>query len=181
MLLSCPKTESLLEFVTIPSEMRRWDRITFQVHSLTCQSCQEKMSAIRNKWDSYFRPEPDVTASLIKVYSRLQKDETLILKGWKLDGVKPASPSLSTAMLRQGWVFRGSVSLGLASLLLLLIFSQMKEEESVPYTAAVPHAANLPVAQFRVEDKNSIKVHYVQPELLHSMEFETTSHEGVIR
>lgn len=181
MLLNCPKMESLLEFVTIPSEMPRWDRFTFKVHALTCQSCQEKISSIQTKWDAFFRPEPDVTSSLIKVYSRLQKDETLILKGWKLDGVTPARVSLPASWLRQGWVFRGGVSLGLASLIMLLVFSQIKTEESVSYTSTVPHSMNLPVAQFRVEDKNSIKVHYVQPELIQSMEFETTSSEGEIR
>jgi hypothetical protein len=45
--------------------------------------------------------------------------------------------------------------------------------------APVPVAANehLPFAQIRVEDKdnNRVQVHYVQPELLQSVEFETTS------
>lgn len=177
MRLRCPKTESLMEFVTIPSEMSRWTRFSFKAHTLACKNCQEKISAIQTKWNSFFHPEPDVTSSLIKVYSRLQKDETLILKGWKLEGVKPAAPSLPTSLLRQGWVFRGGVSMGLASILMLLVFSQMRPENEDQMTKAVPHSANLPLAQFRVEDKNSIKVHYVQPELLQSMEFETTSGE----
>lgn len=177
MRLRCPKPDSLMEFVTVPSEMSRWKRFSFRAHTLACKPCQEKISVIQTKWNSYFRPEPDVTSSLIKVYSRLQKDETLILKGWKLDGVKPAAPSISTSLLRQGWVFRGGVSMGLASILLLLVFSQVRTENEGPMTAAMTHSANLPLAQFRVEDKNSIKVHYVQPELLQSMEFETTSGE----
>lgn len=171
--LKCPKPDSLFEFVSIPSEVSAWNRMSIKVHAFACPPCQEKMDGIQAKWNAYFTPEPDITSSLIKVYSKLQKDETLVLKGWKLAGAQPA-PSWRSSFLKQGWLFRGGVSLGLGSMAVLLVATQVKSDK-VPMTATVHRSAQVPLAQFRVEDKNSIKVHYVQPELLQSMEFETTS------
>ena len=172
-LLKCPKPDALFEFVSIPSEVSPWSRMSIKLHALACPPCQEKMNAIQAKWDAYFIPEPDITSSLIKVYSRLQKDETLVLKGWKLGRTQQTS-QWGSGFLKQGWLFRGAVSLGLGSVAILLVTTQVKSDKA-PMTAAVYRSAHVPLAQFRVEDKNSIKVHYVQPELLQSMEFETTS------
>lgn len=173
-LLKCPDSDSLFEYVTIPTEMRAWNRAGMRAHAFVCPPCQQKIKAIQEKWDAYFTPEPDVTASLIKVYSRLQRDETLVLKGWKLGGVQRPK-SLRESVVAQGWLFRGSVAASLAAVAFVLVSPQLKSEKEAAMVSATPQAAQLPLARFRVEDKNSIKVHYVQPELLQSIEFETVS------
>jgi len=175
MLLRCPNSDSLFEYVTIPTEMSRFSRTNMKVHSLLCPPCAQKIQAIRDKWDAYFTPEPDVTASLIKIYGRLQRDETLILKGWKLRGVQRPK-TLKESMVSQGWLFRGGVAAGLAAVAFIFVAPQLNSgKDAATLVNATPQAAQLPLARFRVEDKNSIKVHYLQPELLQSMEFETTS------
>ncbi len=173
-LLKCPDTDSLFEFVSIPSEMSLWSRANMKTHLFVCPLCQKGAQSIRDKWDAYFTPEPDITGSLIKVYSRLQKDETLVLKGWKLGGVQRQT-SFRDSVIGQGWLFRGAVATGLAVVAFFLVNPQGKLEKGDVLATAIPQSAQLPLARFRVEDKNRIKVHYVQPELLQSMEFETTS------
>jgi len=174
MLLKCPNSDALFEYVTIPTEMSFLRRTNMRTHTLLCPPCQQKIEAIRQKWDAYFTPEPDITASLIKIYGRLQRDETLVLKGWKLGGVQRPK-SLKESAIAQGWLFRGAVAAGLAAVAFVFVTPQVKSDRDLQLVASVPQAAQLPLARFRVEDKNSIKVHYIQPELLQSMEFETTS------
>ena len=169
-LLKCPKQEILLEYVSSPMGLGIWDRMTIRWHSLRCQTCHEKVSLIKSKWDSYFLVEPDdITSSLIRVYSRLQNDETLILKGWKLNNLR--SPrGFTSLLLGGGWLFRGAVALGVGCLITFLFTAQVssgkRSQELLP-------GMKVPYAQIRFEDKNRIQVRYVRPELLQSIEFET--------
>lgn len=180
MRLKCPKQESLFEYISIPREISLWKRLAIRLHTASCRNCQERMSTIKTKWDAYFTPEPELASSLIRVYSRLQNDETLILKGWKLSEQRPQS-SLRRRLFAEGWLFRGAVSLSLGSLLLLFVVTQvrsmrdMTSPENVAQSSNVSTNENIPFAQIRIEDKNRIQVHYVRPELLQSMEFETVS------
>lgn len=165
----CPSSERLLEFVTIPMEISLYARASVKAHSYSCAHCQKQIQQIQKTWRSYFAPEPDIASSLLRVYSRLQKDETLILKGWKL-GEMRKSPTLSEWLFNRGWLFRGGVSIATATLLLLIVTAQMKTE---PDNLMVKNSA--PFAQIRFEDEKETKVHFVRPELLQSIEFETTS------
>lgn len=171
MLLNCPSQEKLFESVSIARELSLWERARVRSHTWHCSGCREKKKALSQTWQSYLSPEPEVTSSLMKVYSRLQKDETLILKGWKLTEVSRPH-SLSHWLLKEGWLFRGGISLGAFGLVVALVVSQMSSEEPSLKVASVMKP---PMAQIRIENGNTVKVHYVQPELLQSMEFETTS------
>lgn len=173
--LRCPSVDSLREYVSISSEIPLRKRLALKSHALLCSSCQREMEKIRGIWKAYFTPEPDVTSSLIRVFSRLQKDETLILKGWKLNSNQQSEAR--RAFLREGWLFRGAVSLGFGALAFILVSTGIQSNDEPPMTEVVNRSASMgmPTAQFRVEEKNSIRVHYVKPELLESMEFETTS------
>lgn len=168
-LLSCPNSEQLFEFVSISQEMSWARRTSFRVHNAFCQDCHKKSADLQKTWQSYFTPEPDITSSLMRVYSRLQNDETLILKGWKL-GELPRPRSASDFLLGGGWLFRGAVSVAAMVILVLLVSSQMGTER--PEHLA---ANTIPFAQIRYENENSVQVQYVKPELLQTIEFETTS------
>lgn len=172
-LLSCPKQERLLEYVSVPDEMSFTARTTLRAHLSVCGKCRETAETVRQKCEAYLNPAPDITSSLLKVYSRLQNDETLILKGWKLSDVQTARPTRERA-LRSGWAFRGGLAFAVLLLMVSVLVSQFQSgtTEMVAERHAVP---KVPLAQIRIEDRNTVKVHYVQPELLQSMEFETTS------
>lgn len=175
-LLSCPKDERLFELVSIPDEVSFVDRLQLKAHLVGCTGCQQKATAIRKNWETCFIPEPDITGSLMKIYSRLQKDETLILKGWKLSPTRPMSPSMR--LIKEGWLFRGAVATAAAAAFFIVPWSQFSGQKA-PDVMVYNHSASMgqkpPLAQFRVENKNSIKVHYIEPELLQSIEFETTN------
>ncbi len=171
-LLNCPKTEGLLEFVSIPKEISLTRRLKHKLHLSTCQNCRERSQILEKKWSAFFTPEPEVTSSLLRVYSSLQKDETLILKGWKLSKSQPRKSFSPLVWLAEGWLFRGGVVaalVGVFSLVLWGRYSGMDRGKELSNAAAT-----IPFAQIRMEDKNRIKVHYIQPELLQSIEFETT-------
>ena len=174
MFLSCPKQELLLEFVTIRGEVSLLNRMTIRAHKLGCNTCREKIQSITESWDAYFRPEPDITNSLIKVFSRLQQDETLILKGWKLSEA-PRSRTIGDVLLREGWLFRGGVTAGLAVVVTLFVVNRFQPEGVSSFPAGMPLAetSKVPSAQIRFQDRNAVRVHYVQPELLQTIEFET--------
>jgi hypothetical protein len=105
----------------------------------------------------------------LRVYSRLQADETLILKGWKLNNVKRRK-EVSGFLLNEGWLFRGGVFLGLGAVVGAVVFSSLNQKPLSP--EGIPLKG--PFAQIRLQEKNKVKVHYLQPELLHTIEFETT-------
>lgn len=171
-LLKCLSQDCLLEYVSIPQEVSAWKKLHVRLHTVKCDACQNKLSSIRKNWDSYFAPETDITSSLLKVYSRLQTDETLILKGWKL-GEFQRRRDMNTALFKGGWLFRGAVSLGLAGLAVFVVLSQVSQNKTIEPRSTI--ASNqLPLAQIRVEEKNTVKVHYLEPELLQTIEFETT-------
>jgi hypothetical protein len=175
MLLSCPNTESLFEAISIPDEMSRVKRAAVHLHTLRCAACRERVSSLRAQWDAYFKPEPDITSSLMKVYSSLQNDETLILKGWKLS---PARAERRTGISRaqKGWLFGGGFSLALAAIFVVIGVTGVKlgHPDAAPVSPWT-QAAKAPLAQIRFEDENRVKVQYVQPELLQSIEFETSA------
>ncbi len=159
----CPKQDTLLEFVSIPAELSRVKKLSLKVHLLRCQPCEEKTAQLRQKWESFYVPEPEVTSSLLSIYGRLQRDETLILKGWKLSGDAPT----------RGWESsQGALMVG------LVVTQNQRFPEAAVATQSRPGlwaSSKVPLAQIRYEEKNSVKVQYVQPELLQSTEFETTS------
>ncbi len=169
-LKNCPSSELLLETITIPNEMGRWDLLTIKAHVFRCKSCQKGVARLKMAWSGYFQPEPEIASSLLKVYARLQRDETLILKGWKLSDFRSQRPSIGRQFL-QSWGFPTAiaVALGIFAVIFSPAFREVTQEES--QLAAVREG--LPLSPIRVRDRNSVKVHYVQPELLHSMEFET--------
>lgn len=146
----------------------------FQVkrHLRRCSDCSAAATEIRTQCDSYFAPQPEITSSLLRVYSRLQKDETLILKGWKLD-VRPQRTTRQS-LLSGGWLFRGG--LAMASLIIagMVVMNSGSNEESEK-VAARRSEPRIPMAQIRIEQPGRVNVHYVEPELLQTMEFETTS------
>jgi len=178
-LRSCPKIESLFELVSIPDEVNFFEKLRLKAHLLRCADCQRNATTLRTNWEYCFSPEPEITGSLMKVYARLQKDETLILKGWKLSPNRPTHrPS---TLLKEGWVVRGTFAAGIVAAIFFTPWSKLVENKAdkAPDLAIHNHATSIspkpPFAQFRVEEKNSIRVHYVEPELLQSVEFETTS------
>jgi hypothetical protein len=165
---NCPSQEELLEFHTIPQELALFQSIKMKQHLFFCEGCTEKLKTLKYNWEQYFSPEPDITSSLMRVYSRLQKDETLILKGWKLNESRPQR-NLSGTLIHGGWLFRGAISIVLAVIVISVAMTQQNSVKEVT-TASQTH----PLAQIRLEDKNGVKVHYLQPELLQTIEFETT-------
>lgn len=171
-LLKCPKQDALLEYFSIPDEISFIKKTCTRMHLASCSECQERSKKIQSIWKSYFKPEPEITSSLLSVYSRLQRDETLILKGWKLGETKRPRP-LSGFLFNEGWLFRGAVSFGLFALLGFVVVSQMRGGSSYAPQPIVAQA-KAPLAQIRVEDKNTLKVHYLEPQLLQTIEFETT-------
>ena len=164
----CPGQEKLLEFFTIPQEINLVKRGLLNYHLIKCESCAKKLQTLKQNWNQYFSPEPDVTSSLMRVYSRLQKDETLILKGWKLSETRQAK-NLTGILFNGGWLFRGAVSIALAAVVISVVMTQQNENKEINNISQTP-----PLAQIRLENKNGVKVHYLQPELLQSIEFETT-------
>ena len=170
MLRKCPNPEQILEFVTIPVELPRLQMWGFRAHVWKCKDCQSRVAQIRQTWAGYFKPQPEITSSLLKVYSRLQNDETLILKGWKL-GESRVRPSPMQFLLKDGWLFRGAVSLGIGAVAGVLFYSQLTgASKESPKLATV----SAPLAQIRLQNKNTLQVHYLRPELVQSIEFETT-------
>ncbi|NBT58773.1 hypothetical protein EBT16_08325, partial [bacterium] len=85
MFLNCLEPEEFLELVSIPEELSFVSRISMKSHLAFCGHCKSAFQGTQRTWAEFLKPEPDITSSLLKVYSRLQSDETLILKGWKLD------------------------------------------------------------------------------------------------
>ena len=171
-MLKCPSQEKLLSYETIPDETSRILRFWITLHLNFCHPCSETRQRIRNTWNAYFSQDLDVTSSLIRVLGNLQKDETLILKGWKLGGSRRRT--LSDSLLRQGWLFRGAVSLGLAGITFIFVWSSVRSNSEMALRPQ-PQSGTIPLAEIREDDKIGIKVHYVQPQLLQSIEFETTS------
>lgn len=166
---NCPNPEVLLETISIPREMGRWNLLKVKLHASRCRPCQQGLARLKMTWNGYFQPEPEIASSLVKVYSRLQRDETLILKGWKLGDFRSLRPSIARLFLRS-WGFPTgiAVALGFFAVVFSPAFRTSVEE---PQLASVRES--IPLSPIRVRDRNSVKVHYVQPELLHSMEFET--------
>jgi hypothetical protein len=175
---SCPKEERLLELASVAAEMPCTDRLRLKWHLSGCASCRARVDELKSAFESYFAPEPDIASSLLRVYGRLQADQTLVLRGWKLNETRSRA-DWRLVLLQRGWLFRG----GLAAAGLMVAWGVWK----VPGAGTLPKAvAPLPQqppdsvgpppwAQLRIENGNSVRVHYVRPELVHFSEFETVS------
>ena len=179
-LLKCPKPEALFEFISIAHELSFREKAPRWIHIKTCQDCKDKSVAFARKWESMLSPEPDITSSILKVYSRLQRDETLILKGWKLGENRRDRRNDSASL--SNWAFRGTIAASLLAVIGFVGWSQLNSRDGGKelLNASAPlitpgHSASIPFAQIRIQDKNRIKVQYVQPQLLQTMEFETTN------
>jgi hypothetical protein len=180
MFLNCPKPEKLLELFTIPTEISFRQKAFTRSHAFFCADCQAKLEHLQKSWQTYFKPEPDITPSILRVYSRLQNDETLMLKGWKLSET-PRKRGASHWLFKEGWLFRGGVGLGMAALVAVLTTGPLTttrraQEEDTGGLVERYKAAKIdvPQVQIRIENKDRVKVHYLQPELLQTIEFETT-------
>jgi hypothetical protein len=168
---NCPSNERLLESISMPGEVGRFSLLRMKLHTLRCAPCQQSVTRLKDTWKAYFQPQPEVASSLLKVYSRLQRDETLVLKGWKLDSFLSQRPSPTRVFFRT-WGFPAGIAV--AAGLFAVIASPVFQGDDTSNLAAFSEP-QIPLSPIRVRDHNSVKVHYVQPELLHSMEFETVS------
>ena len=178
-LQKCPKPEALLELLTIPRELSFRERALLRSHALFCRSCQEKLKGIKQNWENYSNPEPDITPSLLRVYNRLQNDETLIFQGWKLGQKPKPNRNIIHWLFEEGWAMRGAVTTAAAAVIIFTVVTFMQPESPSPEPrfASTEVAEEVPYMQFRFKDKNNVQVHYVQPELLQTIEFETASGE----
>lgn len=174
---SCPKEERLLELASVAAEMPRTERLRLQWHLAGCASCRTQVDELRLAFESYLAPEPDVASSLLRVYGRLQTDQTLVLKGWKLNETRAAA-DWKSVLFRRGWLFRG----GLAAAGMVVAWGVWLGPggagtlANAPIPQQPPESIGAPPwAQMRIEDRNSVRVHFVRPELVHSSEFETVS------
>lgn len=172
-ILKCPKSEELLEFVSIYKELSVTSRLSTRAHILRCKKCSEKRAEIQTMWDSYLTPQPDITSSILSVYSRLQNDETLILKGWKLGESPKRRDSWAQTFVKEGWFFRSAVSMGLAAVFAFVVATQLASQRTSEIVQPGQSANKSPLAQIRVQEKNRVQVHYYEPELLQTIEFET--------
>jgi hypothetical protein len=181
--LKCPKNEAILEYVSIAKELPSLSRWSMATHFAVCADCRTRSEQLLKKWESFFQPEPDLTPSLLRVYSRLGKDETLVLKGWKLN---------DSRILRGRWQWplrtsharhfvMGGGAVALAAVLTMVIWMPTEKSSRVEMQNASAKMSpsflnnSTPFAQIRLQEKNRVQVHYVQPELLHTIEFETTN------
>jgi hypothetical protein len=171
-LRNCPSPELLLEVVSIPNEMSKWSLLNVRAHTLFCSQCEKTQAGLKATWEAYFQPQPEIASSLLKVYSRLQRDETLILKGWKLTDLRSQATSPVRLFFRS-WGFPSGIAVALG--LFSVFYSPDLPTSGDDSRVAQKQSQSVPLSAIRVRDRNSVKVHYVQPELLHSMEFETVS------
>lgn len=189
---NCPKNEQILEYVSIAKELSTFRLAKMKLHLKVCSECHGKYQVISDQWAKFFQPEPDMTSSLLRVYSRLQKDETLVLKGWKLNDSRllngrwqwPLRDSrVRSAMRNVSWA-GGMVSAVAAAWAMVVWLPSYKGDiqstearmglSNAAAQFTIPKPIHVPFAQIRVQDKNRVQVHYVQPELLQTIEFETT-------
>ena len=123
----------------------------------------------------------------MRVYGRLKRDETLILKGWKLSDTRPVLRKREFSLVHM--LGATGVAAGVGALVLLIGPSGGPSTQT--YQASISNGGlqhinmmsepvllrrqpELPLARIRRQERNTIQVHYVQPELLQSIEFETT-------
>ncbi len=172
--LKCYKPESLLEYISLPEQVGFWQTFQIKRHLKGCADCRKIETRVRSECAAYFAPEPEITTSLLRVYSKLQKDETLILKGWKLDTGK-RTPTARQRLVNGGWAFRGGLALASLVMVGLVVSNSGLNNNDDSERLARRSEPKPPMAQIRIEQPGRVKVHYVEPELLQTMEFETTS------
>jgi len=173
---SCPKEERLLELASVAAEMRRTERLRLKWHLSGCADCRTQVDELRMAFESYLAPEPDIATSLLRVYGKLQADQTLLLKGWKLNETRQTT-DWKSVLFNRGWLFRGGLAVaGLAVAWGVWFAPGSTNTAMAPLPQAPPDSIGAPPwAQIRIEDRNSVRVHFVRPELVHSSEFETVS------
>lgn len=165
---NCLKSDQLLQYFTIQSELGFVTKFKTKWHLKKCQGCAERFNKVQSTWNQYFNPEPEIAPSLIRVYAKLQRDETLILKGWKLENFK-STRSLSQKLFRQGWVYYGAVTSSLLGVMGFFMYNQM----TVNRALTLSEKKSSPVAQIEFNQKDKVNVYYVKPELLHHVQFQT--------
>lgn len=173
---SCPKEERLLELASVAQELPRTERLRLKWHLSGCASCRTQVEELRMAFESYLTPEPDVASSLLRVYGKLQADQTLLLKGWKLNETRTGT-DWKSVLLQRGWLFRGGLAAaGMAVAWGVWLAPGTSTSAMAPLPQQPPDSVGAPPwAQIRIEDRNSVRVHFVRPELVHSSEFETVS------
>lgn len=181
-LMKRPDSEELFEFVSIPQEIPFFKRMKLALFIRFDGETRKQVEKLQATWASYFKPEPDVMDSVMRVYSKLRSDETVILKGFKLCDARPVvrqkrevsvfqilgatsvAASVGALVLWTGQTSSPTMQLaeaGMSNVQFMSAPIQLKKQDS-------------PMARIRFQDRNTISVHYMQPELLQSIEFETT-------
>jgi hypothetical protein len=181
-----PNAEELFEYVSIPQELSVWKRARIALFIRFDPQCRQQVEKMQSTWASYFKPEPDVMDSVMRVYSKLRSDETLILKGWKLCDARPVIKPK-----REFSVFQVLAASGVAASVGAVVLwtgpagnsglavANFEEPSGLQSVQRISNPIQLkrqdpPMARVRIQDRNTIQVHYMQPELLQSIEFETT-------
>jgi len=166
-LFKCPSKDAWLEWVSTPQSISLLKKFYFRTKLTICSHCQETEASVKKLWMQFSEPEPDLTDSLIRVFHKLQKDETLVLKGWKLNE-PPLKKRAPVIPLR--WV-------GVATAATMLFVSAwwLQSQQPVHKPIASRAFTTFPKAQIRRQENNTVKVHYIQPELVETLEFETDS------
>lgn len=180
-----PSTDEIFRFVSIPDEMTFVQRAHLYVWKTCNRDVRNQVTEIQSRWNACFHPEPDVTDSVMRVYSKLATDETLILKGFKIGASRArTSHRLDTNF---GWFnWKVGVFGGVPIALFIVLFwtPTMDRPEPGDLALVTPVSSgtfqgirnsDIPLARIRVQERNTVRVKYVQPELLQSVEFETTS------
>lgn len=167
MLNKCLNSDLLLQYVSIPSELNWQTKFKTRWHLKKCSDCSAQFNKIQDTWNHYFTPEPDIAPSLIRVFAKLQRDETLILKGWKLSNIQ-SKPSLKEVLVNRGWLYYGAIA---SSFVGVISFFTLNQASMTP---VAQNEKKAPVARIQFEEKNGVNVYYVKPELLHRVQFQTT-------
>ncbi|GEM_PF-1397335 len=184
MLLKRPSSEELFEFISIPQELSWLKRNKIALQIRLDSKLNAQVEKLRDTWTSYFKPEPDVMDSVMRVYSKLRSDETVILKGWKLC---QAHAVVRPKRDYSSWGVVGTAGVAAAVGAIVLFTGERGQGgyeaangEGGLRTVQMMSApieikrTKAPLARIRTQDRNSVQVQYVQPELLQSIEFETT-------
>lgn len=164
---TCLNSDSLFKYFSVRNEIKFFEKTKIFFHLRKCSQCEFKYKTIQNTWNEYFTPEPEIASSLVKIYAKLQRDETLILKGWKLENFTQ-NYKLNHWLFNRGWLYYGGVPTALAAVITFLAVSQNAKNQPLVAKQTPPYA------QIRYEDNNKVNVIYVKPELLHRVEFQTT-------
>lgn len=170
-LKNCPSKEKILEFSCFSGALSFFEKLSIKMHLFHCQKCKEKNAEAFSHWQNVFHLKNDFqTESLLNVYSRLQKDETLILKGWKLE-----NPTFRGS---ERFALSKTLNVGLAVITLVVISTFtflgtniFRTPNQVYSLKEAPR--NTLQAKVKIKDRNRVQTHYLEPQLIRMVEFET--------